>query len=49
VPVLENSSEAEVRKRTVTAVTPSKLVFIRAERIQKVRELYPELTMRLRR
>jgi hypothetical protein len=31
----------------VTAVTACKLIFIRAEKIQKVRQVYPELALRL--
>ena len=43
------SQHAEVRRRTVTAVTACTLCFLRASRIHHITSVYPELAMRLRR
>ena len=48
-PILEDSPHAEVRRRTVTAVTACKLCFIHADKINLVRRQYPELGVRLAR
>ena len=49
VPILENTAHAEVRRRTVTAVTACKICFLRASQITGIARIYPELAMRLRR
>eukprot|EP01043_Picozoa_sp_COSAG02_P018984 COSAG02_NODE_901_length_16056_cov_52.549477_10_plen_716_part_00 len=46
-PILEASAHAEVRRRTVTAVTSCKLCFLHADDVDKVKAKYPELSLRL--
>lgn len=48
-PILEDSAHAEVRRRTVVAVTSCKLCYIRSDKLQLLLQQYPELAMRLKR
>jgi len=48
-PLLDSSSEAEERRRTVTAVTDSKLCFITKEALEQIKPKYPELALKLKR
>jgi len=49
VPILDESTGSEIRARTITAMTDSKLCFITAEDIKELRERYPELALRMKR
>ena len=49
VPLLDDSEDSELRQRTVTTMTESKLCFITKENITQLRSRYPELDLRLRR
>lgn len=46
-PILEDTAHAEIRRRTVTAVTTCRLCFLHAEKVNQVKSKYPELGMRL--
>lgn len=48
-PLLENSSEAEQRRRTVAAMTDCKLCFITRDAIAPIARKYPELAIKLKR
>lgn len=48
-PILDNTSAAEIRRRTVTAVTDCKLCFISKKNMVSLKEIYPELALRLMR
>ena len=48
-PLLEVASEAERRRRTVTAMTACKLCFITQDALEKIMPKYPELALRLKR
>lgn len=49
VPILDASTGSEVRTRTITAMTDSKLCFVTAADIADLRERYPELALRIKR
>jgi signal-transduction protein with cAMP-binding, CBS, and nucleotidyltransferase domain len=48
-PLLDNSPEAERRRRTVTAMIECKLCFITKESLNKIMPQYPELALKLKR
>lgn len=48
VPMLDHTATAEVRERTVTAVTDCSLIYIDAEDIDRLKKRYPELALRLK-
>jgi|EP01047_Picozoa_sp_COSAG01_P025597 CRP/FNR family cyclic AMP-dependent transcriptional regulator len=49
VPILDMSTAAEIRTRTVTAMTECHLCFFEKYRMQAVKQQYPELALRLKR
>ena len=49
VPILDDSTGSEVRTRTITAMTDSKLCFVTSDDIKELRERYPELALRMKR
>lgn len=48
-PILDDSAQAEVRRRTVTAMVDCKLGFIHKDAVHKIADKYPELALRLKR
>ena len=48
-PILDPSSTAEVRRRTVQAMVDSKLCYIHKDKMHTVADRYPELALRLKR
>lgn len=48
-PLLDSSAEAEVRRRTVTAMTDCKLCFITRDALEPLKLKYPELALKLKR
>ena len=48
-PVLDSSSGAEIRRRTVQAMVDCKLCYIHKDNLAEVAALYPELALRLKR
>lgn len=48
VPMLDDAASAEVRERSVTAVTDSRLIFIEKEDIDRLKRRYPELQLRMK-
>ena len=49
LPILDTSTGSQVRTRTITAMTDSKLCFVHSHQIQELRERYPELALRMKR
>ena len=48
VPMLDDASAAEVRERTVTAVTDCRLVYLEKDDLEKLKKRYPELQLRVK-
>ena len=48
VPMLDNAPNAEVRERTVIAMTDSRLIYIEKEDIERIKIRYPELQLRMK-
>lgn len=48
-PVLDESANSEVRRRTVTAMVDSKLCFIHKDALKRLADRYPELGLRMKR
>jgi CRP-like cAMP-binding protein len=48
VPMLDDAPIAEVRERTVTAMTDSRLIYIEKEDIERLKVRYPELQLRMK-
>ena len=46
-PILDDTAHAEVRRRTVKAVTACKICYLHADNVAKVKAIYPELALRL--
>lgn len=49
VPILDDSTGSEVRARTITAMTDSKLCYLTSKDLAELRGKYPELELRLKR
>lgn len=48
VPMLDDAAAAELRERTVTAVTDCRLVYLEKDALEKLKQRYPELQLRVR-
>ena len=49
VPILDDTTGSDIRARTITAMTDSRLCFIHADSINQLRNRYPELALRIMR
>ena len=45
--MLDDAAAAEVRERTVTAVTDCRLVYLEKDALEKLKQRYPELQLRV--
>ena len=48
-PILDDASQAEIRRRTVTAMVECKLCYLHKDEMKSMCERYPELALRLKR
>ena len=48
VPILDHTTGAEVRERTVTAMTDCRLIYIERVDMERLKRRYPELALRLK-